>query len=69
MKVSKATMRKRLFVSLVIGTLLFLALITRLGYVQIWKGAELSEQAEDSWRREIPFTAKRGEIQDRHGIK
>ncbi|MEX1030341.1 MAG: stage V sporulation protein D [Paenibacillaceae bacterium] len=67
MKVSRATMRKRLFVSLIIGSLFFLALITRLGYVQIWKGAELSEQAENSWRREIPFTAKRGEIQDRNG--
>lgn len=67
MKVSKATMRRRLFVSLIIGSLVFLALITRLGYVQIWKGAELSEQAEDSWRRNIPFTAQRGEIQDRNG--
>jgi stage V sporulation protein D (sporulation-specific penicillin-binding protein) len=66
-KVSKATIRKRLFVSLIIGTLMFLALITRVGYVQIWKGAELSEQAENSWRREIPFTAQRGEIQDRNG--
>jgi stage V sporulation protein D (sporulation-specific penicillin-binding protein) len=66
-KVSKATIRKRLFVSLIIGTLMFLALITRVGYVQIWKGAELSKQAENSWRREIPFTAQRGEIQDRNG--
>jgi stage V sporulation protein D (sporulation-specific penicillin-binding protein) len=68
MKVSKATMRRRLFVSLIISSLIFLALITRLGYVQIWKGSELSEQAEDSWRRNIPFTAQRGEIQDRNGI-
>ncbi|MEX2414657.1 MAG: stage V sporulation protein D [Paenibacillaceae bacterium] len=68
MKVSKATMRRRLFVSLIIGSLIFLALITRLGYVQIWKGSELSERAEDSWRRNIPFTAQRGEIQDRNGI-
>jgi stage V sporulation protein D (sporulation-specific penicillin-binding protein) len=67
MKVSKATIRKRLFVSLIIGSLFFLALISRLGYVQLWKGAELSEQAENSWRREIPFSAQRGEIQDRNG--
>jgi stage V sporulation protein D (sporulation-specific penicillin-binding protein) len=68
MRVSKATMRRRLFLSLIIGSLVFLALIARLGYVQIWKGTELSKQAEDSWRRNIPFTAKRGEILDRNGI-
>ncbi len=67
MKVSKASMRRRLFISLIIASLLFLAMITRLGYVQIWKGSELSEKAEDSWRRNIPFTAQRGEIQDRNG--
>ncbi len=67
MKVSKASMRRRLFISLIIASLIFLAMITRLGYVQIWKGSELSERAEDSWRRNIPFTAKRGEIQDRNG--
>ena len=68
MKVSKATMRRRLFVALIVGSFVFLTLITRLGYVQIWKGSELSEQAEDSWRRNIPFTAARGEIQDRNGV-
>lgn len=68
MKVSKATMRRRLFMALIVGSFVFLTLITRLGYVQIWKGSELSEQAEDSWRRNIPFTAARGEIQDRNGV-
>jgi len=67
-KVSKATMRRRLFMALIVGSFVFLTLITRLGYVQIWKGSELSEQAEDSWRRNIPFTAARGEIQDRNGV-
>jgi len=61
-------MRRRLFVALIVGSFVFLTLITRLGYVQIWKGSELSEQAEDSWRRNIPFTAARGEIQDRNGV-
>lgn len=61
-------MRRRLFMALIVGSFVFLTLITRLGYVQIWKGSELSEQAEDSWRRNIPFTAARGEIQDRNGV-
>ena len=44
-------------------------MIVRLGYVQLWKGASLSEMAENSWRREIPFQAKRGEIVDRNGVR
>ncbi len=47
--------------------LLFAALAVRLAYVQIGKGAELSAKAEDSWRRNIPYSAKRGEIADRNG--
>lgn len=68
MKVSGVTVRRRLLVALSLGTLLFLALIVRLGYVQLWKGTELAEKAEDSWRRQVPFAAKRGEISDRNGI-
>lgn len=61
-------MRRRMLVALAIGSLLFLALIFRLGYVQLWKGQELADRAENSWRRDIPFTAKRGEIVDRNGV-
>ncbi|MFD0682613.1 MULTISPECIES: stage V sporulation protein D [unclassified Paenibacillus] len=69
MRASNVTVRRRLFIALVVGTFLFLALIVRLGYVQIWMGPELSDKAEDSWRRNIPFAAKRGEIVDRNGIQ
>ncbi|SDW87085.1 stage V sporulation protein D [Paenibacillus sp. CF384] len=67
MKVSSVTIRRRLFTALLIGILAFLLLAGRLGYVQLWKGEELAAKAEDSWRREIPFSAKRGEILDRNG--
>ncbi|RXZ77116.1 stage V sporulation protein D [Paenibacillaceae bacterium] len=69
MKVSSVTVRRRLFTALVFMLLLFGALAARLGYVQIVKGSELSERAEDSWRREIPHIAKRGEILDSKGEK
>ncbi|NOU95407.1 stage V sporulation protein D [Paenibacillus sp. LMG 31456] len=69
MRASNVTVRRRLFVALIVGTFLFLALIVRLGYVQIWMGPELSDKAEDSWRRNIPFAAKRGEIVDRNGVQ
>ncbi|SFK90701.1 stage V sporulation protein D (sporulation-specific penicillin-binding protein) [Paenibacillus sp. 1_12] len=69
MKATQTKVRRRLFIALIIGTFLFIALIIRLGFVQIWLGPELSEKAEDSWRRNIPFAAKRGEILDRNGIQ
>ncbi|CAM3575316.1 stage V sporulation protein D [Marinicrinis lubricantis] len=69
MKVSNVTVRRRLFIVLICTTLLFTALVVRLGYVQLIQGTEISEKAEDSWRRNIPFTAKRGEILDRNGVQ
>jgi stage V sporulation protein D (sporulation-specific penicillin-binding protein) len=67
MKVSGGAIRRKLYVCFIIGSLLFLALVLRLGYVQLAEGDELSAKAEDSWRRNIPFEAKRGEILDRNG--
>lgn len=67
MKVSKVSQRRRLLWSLLLLLLLFSALIIRLAYVQIGKGAELSAKAEDLWRRDIPFAAQRGKILDRNG--
>lgn len=68
MRNSKVIVRRRLLWLLMLLCLLFAALTVRLAYVQFGKGAELSAQAEDLWRRNIPFSAKRGEISDRNGI-
>jgi len=68
MRVSNVTVRRRLFVALMIGTFIFMALIVRLAYVQLWIGPELAGKAEASWRRDIPFAPKRGEILDRGGV-
>lgn len=67
MKVSNKTVRKRLIIGFVLMSIGFTALIIRLGYVQLWKGPELTQRAEDLWFRNIPVTAKRGEIWDRNG--
>lgn len=69
MRVSNVTIRRRLWYALIVGALLFFALIIRLAYVQLWMGPELSQSAEDSWRRNIPFAPKRGEIWDRNGVR
>ncbi|NOV03420.1 stage V sporulation protein D [Paenibacillus planticolens] len=68
MRASNVTVRRRLFTALIIGTIIFAALILRLAYVQLWIGQDLANKAEDSWRRQIEFAPKRGEIQDRNGI-
>lgn len=68
MKVSKVVSRRRMLWTLLGLAVLFGALAVRLAYVQLTQGEKLSEKAEDLWRRNIPFTAKRGEILDREGV-
>lgn len=60
MKGSSVNLRRRLLWSLMILVLLFSALMIRLAYVQLGEGPELSAKAEESWRRNIPYSAKRG---------
>ncbi|CAJ1001967.1 MULTISPECIES: stage V sporulation protein D [Brevibacillus] len=67
MRVSNVTVRRRIFVALVIGIVLYTALITRLGYVQLVQGHWLQDKALKLWNRNIPFEAKRGRILDRNG--
>ncbi|MFD2116227.1 stage V sporulation protein D [Paenibacillus yanchengensis] len=69
MKVSAMTLRRRLYLLLLLAALVFLALIIRLAFVQLGQGEQLSEKAEDSWRRNIPYIEKRGEIWDRNGTQ
>ena len=68
MRVSGVTVRRRIFVSLIVGLIFFSVLIFRLGYIQIFKGQWLSENAEDLWSRNIYFEARRGKIYDRNGV-
>lgn len=68
MRVSNATVRRRLLAAGLICAVMFICLIIRLAYVQLVIGPEIAAKAEDSWRRNVPFTAKRGEIVDRNGI-
>ncbi|WNQ13514.1 stage V sporulation protein D [Paenibacillus aurantius] len=69
MKVSNVTVRRRLLFVMLGGAVIFVSLILRLAYVQLWMGPELARKAENNWRRDIPYAAKRGEILDRNGVK
>lgn len=68
MRVSNVTVRKRLAIALAIGIVVFIIDI-RLGIVQFYLGDKLTGLAKDSWSRNIPFEAKRGEILDRNGVE
>lgn len=68
MRVSNVTVRRRLVFVLTFGLVFFFVIVLRLAYVQFALGNELTLRAEDSWSRNIPFEAKRGEILDREGI-
>lgn len=68
MKVSKVVTRRRMLWTLMGLAVLFGSLVVRLAYVQLSQGEKLSAKAEDLWRRNIPFTAMRGEILDREGV-
>ncbi len=53
---------------LFVGILVFAVIAIRLGYVQFALGGWLTDKAEDSWSRDIPFEAMRGEILDRNDV-
>lgn len=67
MRMSNVTLRKRLIVVLCGLAAVFLALVLRLGYIQMIQAPWLTEQAEDLWRRNIPVEPIRGQILDRNG--
>ncbi|WP_227935722.1 stage V sporulation protein D [Alkalihalobacillus deserti] len=68
MRVSNVTVRKRLILVMFLGLAMFLIIALRLGYVQFALGDWLTDRAEDSWSRDVPFEAKRGEIRDRNDV-
>lgn len=62
-----STIRKRVFVLLLIAISIFSCLLGRLVYVQLIHGIWLTKGAEQLWGRDIPFEARRGRILDRNG--
>ncbi|MBB6449389.1 stage V sporulation protein D (sporulation-specific penicillin-binding protein) [Geomicrobium halophilum] len=66
-KITRTLVRRRLLLLLLAGITITFILMIRLGYVQFALGGWLTEEAEDSWSRDLPFEAERGEILDRNG--
>lgn len=61
--------KQRMLVFLVCFFLVTVALIVRLGYIQLIKGNEYKKAAMENWARDITISAKRGTIYDSRGKK
>lgn len=66
-RVSTVTVKKRVVIVFLFGLLFFLIINIRLGYVQFSIGQMLTDEAIDSWSRDITFEPDRGEILDTEG--
>ncbi|OEH84706.1 stage V sporulation protein D [Desulfuribacillus stibiiarsenatis] len=64
MRVTHMIIRKRTYIVLLMVIFIFVGLIFRLGYLQLYKTHWLTDKAEDLWRRDIPVEGKRGKILD-----
>jgi len=61
--------KKRMLVFLLCFFLVTIALVVRLGFIQIIDGEEYKKQAMENWSRDISISAKRGTIYDAKGKK
>lgn len=61
--------KRRMLFFLVCFFLVTIALVVRLGYIQLVKGEEYRKQAMENWSRDITISAKRGTIYDAKGKK
>ncbi|NLJ59008.1 MAG: PASTA domain-containing protein [Tissierellia bacterium] len=59
--------KKRMLFFLACFFLVTIALVVRLGYIQLIKGEEYRKQAMENWSRDITINAKRGTIYDAKG--
>ncbi len=67
MQTTSLTIRKRIVTLFLFFILGFSVLIGRVFWVQVVRGAELSEKALENRMRDVPVKAKRGAIYDRNG--
>lgn len=61
------SLQKRLLAVLMLVAFIFLLLVFRLCYLQVFKSDTLQSLAEEQWTRDLPISAIRGTIYDRNG--
>ena len=60
--------QKRVFVLILVFITIFVVIFFRLGYLQLITGKELQVLASNQWLRDLPLSAKRGDILDCNGV-
>ena len=63
-----SNLQKRIVAIIVVVCTLFVALLSRVFYLQIVAGKHLQTLAAEQWLRDLPLTSKRGEIYDANGV-
>lgn len=61
------SLKRRIFVFAIISIFVATLLAGRLYYVQVFSSKDLKAKALDQWLRDVPVSAKRGDITDRNG--
>lgn len=60
--------QKRVFIVVGVVILVFITIFFRLGYLQLVAGRDMQMLAGSQWLRDLPLSAKRGDILDRNGV-
>lgn len=60
--------QKRVFILILVFITIFIVIFFRLGYLQLVAGKDLQVLASSQWLRDLPLSAKRGDILDRNGV-
>ena len=61
------SIKKRLLAFVMLVAFVFIILIGRLAYLQVFKSGDLQAKAYEQWTRSLPISAVRGTIYDRNG--
>src|SRR5574344_151107 len=62
------TIQKRIKYLFLIVSLLFIIIVLRVFYIEVFKSHNLNTLASNLWSRNLPILADRGKITDRNGI-
>lgn len=65
---SVKSLNRRITAMFIVVVFVMCLLVGRLYYIQVVQGDELKLKASDQWLRDLPLSAKRGDIVDRNGI-
>lgn len=67
-KITNSYLGKRLLAIFLLIAFIFLAIIAKLAYLQIFASTNIRNKAMGQWTRDLPMMATRGNIADRNGV-